>query len=246
MENGMKLFGCPEFGEIRGLAIDNEPWFVGKDIATALGYKDPKDAIKKHVDNEDKKILKGQNAPLENIPNRGISIINESGLYSLILSCKLPNAKKFKRWVTSEVLPEIRKTGGYNGEKKLPQNYMEALECLIEQVKENDELVKQVEEMKPKAEYFDAAVEAGSYMAIRDTAHVLGVKETFLTKFLVDYNYCYRANNKYRTLTPYAKSLQNGYFVAKEKFANKSLKSYYITEKGREALHQRIKKEVMG
>lgn len=95
------------------LTIKNEPWFVGKDVAEKLGYKNTKNALKKHVDIEDKQIIqKGQIATLE-IPNRGLTIINESGLYSLILSNKLPEANKFKRWVTNEVLPSIRKNGAY-------------------------------------------------------------------------------------------------------------------------------------
>ena len=110
----LKVFNNEEFGEIRGFKDENdEPWFVGSDIAKALGYENTKDALKKHVFPEDKRIFqRSQFATLE-IPNRGLTIINESGLYSLILGSKLPSAKKFKRWVTSEVLPSIRKTGHY-------------------------------------------------------------------------------------------------------------------------------------
>lgn len=109
----LQIFKNNEFGEIRVLEINNEPWFVGKDVAEILGYSNSKDAIKKHVDEEDKQVIqRSQFATLE-IPNRGMTIINESGLYSLILSSKLPNAKKFKRWVTNEVLPSIRKHGAY-------------------------------------------------------------------------------------------------------------------------------------
>lgn len=112
--NELSIFENPEFGSIRTTMIDDEPWFVGKDVATALGYKNSRDAITKHVDDEDKEIIqKSQNATLDFISNRGLTIINESGLYCLILSSKLPSAKKFKRWVTSEVLPAIRKTGTY-------------------------------------------------------------------------------------------------------------------------------------
>ena len=103
------------FGDIRAIEKDWEPWFVGKDVAEALGYSNARDALAKHVDNEDKKILTSQNATLEklSIPNRGLTIINESGLYSLVLSSKLPQAKVFKHWVTAEVLPSIRRHGGY-------------------------------------------------------------------------------------------------------------------------------------
>ena len=103
-------FNKPEFGQVRTVVIDGEPYFVGKDVATALGYADAFGALKKHVDNEDKQNC--QNDSFES--PRGMTVINESGLYSLVLSSKLPTAKKFKRWVTSEVLPTIRKTGSYH------------------------------------------------------------------------------------------------------------------------------------
>lgn len=109
--NELQVFKNQEFGSVRTLVVNSEPWFVGKDVAEVLGYKNTKDALVKHVDSEDKEILKSQNATFENIPNRGMTIINESGLYSLVLSSKLPSAKKFKRWVTSEVLPALRKQG---------------------------------------------------------------------------------------------------------------------------------------
>lgn len=103
----------PEFGNLRTLTIDGEPWFVGKDVAEALGYSNTKKAILDHVDADDKTLIqRSQNVTFE-VPNRGMIIINESGLYSLILSSKLESAKTFKHWVTAEVLPTIRKTGGY-------------------------------------------------------------------------------------------------------------------------------------
>lgn len=114
--NKIQMFSNSEFGSIRMVEINNEPWFVGKDIAEVLGYKDTINALKKHVDNDDK-IMGCQNTTPSITDHLGRSQhptwINESGLYSLILSSKLPNAKKFKRWVTSEVLPSIRKHGAY-------------------------------------------------------------------------------------------------------------------------------------
>lgn len=103
------VFNHPQFGELRTVEIDGEPWFVGKDVAAALGYKDTSDALKKHVESDDKLTR----CFTDSGQNRKMYIINESGLYSLILSSKLPSAKEFKHWVTSEVLPSIRKTGGY-------------------------------------------------------------------------------------------------------------------------------------
>lgn len=113
----IQIFNNPEFGEVRTVSIDGEPWFVGRDIALALGYSNTKDALAKHVDDDDKK-MGSQNATPSIKDSLGRDqypvFINESGLYSLVLSSKLPTAKKFKRWVTSEVLPAIRKHGGYS------------------------------------------------------------------------------------------------------------------------------------
>lgn len=108
--NNISTFRNPAFGSVRAVSINNEPYFVGKDVATILGYKDSSDAIKKHVDNEDKLARRFADSG----QNREMYIINESGLYSLILSSKLPKAKEFKRWVTSEVLPAIRTAGQYS------------------------------------------------------------------------------------------------------------------------------------
>lgn len=130
MTGGLTVFENGEFGRIRTVTIDGEPWFVGKDVATALGYSNHRDALLNHVDDEDRRILqRSEIATLENnlpkevfpvefvsadIPNRGLTIINESGVYALIFGSKLESAKRFKRWVTSEVLPAIRRTGVYS------------------------------------------------------------------------------------------------------------------------------------
>lgn len=108
--NDLAIFENPEFGHIRGLKIEGEPWFVGKDIAAALGYSDTAQAIRKHIDDEDKGVVESTTPG----GKQNITIINESVLYSLMLKSKLPGAKKFKRWVTSEVLPSIRKTWAYS------------------------------------------------------------------------------------------------------------------------------------
>lgn len=111
MNSQLQIFKNNEFGQVRALEINGEPYFVGKDVAEVLGYAEPRSAVSKKVDEEDKGVSKIATPS----GTQEMTIINESGLYSLILSSKLPNAKKFKRWVTSEVLPQIRKTGGYIG-----------------------------------------------------------------------------------------------------------------------------------
>lgn len=110
----LKIFENQEFGQIRTLVIDNEPWFVGKDVAERLGYSNPRDAVIRHVDNDDK----GVSGITTTSGEQHMTIINESGLYSLIFGSNLESAKRFKRWVTSEVLPAIRKTGSYSLDKQ--------------------------------------------------------------------------------------------------------------------------------
>ena len=111
--NEMQIFNSPDFGDIRTTTVDNESWFVGKDIATALGYSNASKAVMAHVDDEDKQFMMLTSSDSQNGNLVKTALINESGLYSLILSSKLPSAKKFKRWVTSDVLPTLRKTGQY-------------------------------------------------------------------------------------------------------------------------------------
>ena len=133
--NKLEIFKNQDFGEIRAILINDEPYFVGKDVAMILGYSRPDHAVNHHVDDEDKLMYQIDTSG----QNRQMLIINESGLYSLILSSKLPNAKKFKRWVTSEVLPEIRKTGSYT---KAPKSFKEALFLAYKQQEKIEELEK--------------------------------------------------------------------------------------------------------
>lgn len=118
--NELKIF---DYGEtpIRVMEIDGAPWWVAKDVCDVLGYSNSRKAVEDHVDDEDVSNVTKRDVSLNDMPNRGLIIINESGLYSLILSSKLPTAKKFKRWVTHEVLPTIRKTGGYNAKGYAPK-----------------------------------------------------------------------------------------------------------------------------
>lgn len=138
--NEIQIFNSPEFGEIRTVIIDGEPWFVGNDVARALGYAKPRNAIATHVDEED--ALK--QGTLTNGGEQSALVINESGLYSLIFGSKLESAKKFKKWVTSEVLPSIRKNGSYG--KQLPKNPMELLELHYEAIRHVDSKVDMLAE----------------------------------------------------------------------------------------------------
>lgn len=139
--NELKVFQNEEFGEVRSLVINDEPWFVGKDVAKALGYENPSKAIRDHVEEEDKKVGVQNVTPYisDNLGRKQYpTFINESGVYSLIFGSKLPTAKKFKHWVTSEVLPTLRKTGKY----EIPKDPMSALKLMFEAQTQTNEKVE--------------------------------------------------------------------------------------------------------
>ena len=164
--NKLQVFNF-ENHKVRSLLLNNEPWFVGKDVAEVLGYERADNAIRNHIDKEDKLMhqisASGQ--------NRNMTIINESGLYSLVLSSKLPSAKKFKRWVTSEVLPALRKTGQYQV-KELSGSELMA-KALIEAQNVLAAKDKVIEEMKPKALFADAVATSHTSILVGELAKIL-------------------------------------------------------------------------
>lgn len=164
--NEVQLFNF-ENHEVRSLLINDEPYFVGKDVADVLGYADTNQAIRKHVDNEDRLTRRFDGTG----QSRDMTIINESGLYSLVLSSKLPSAKKFKRWVTSEVLPALRKTGQYQV-KELSGSELMA-KALIEAQNVLAAKDKQIEEMKPKALFADAVSASKGSISVGSLAKLL-------------------------------------------------------------------------
>lgn len=167
--NKIKIFENPEFGSIRTLQKDGEPWFVGKDVAAALGYSNPRKAIADHVDEEDKGVTNCYTLG----GNQNMTIINESGLYSLILSSKLPTAKKFKHWVTSEVLPSIRKTGGYiSGQETMSDAGLMAKALLVAQRQINQRDAR-IAEMQPKALFADSVAASKTSILIGELAKIL-------------------------------------------------------------------------
>lgn len=176
-DNGAPMvFRSQEFGDIRTVVVDGEPWLVGKDVATALGYKDTVNALKAHVDEEDKRGGWQITTPSG---VQEMTIINESGLYSLVLSSKLPGAKKFKRWVTAEVLPSIRKHGAYMTaetiEKVLsdPDTIIQLATSLKEERERRKELEAQAQANRPKVLFADAVAGAENAILIRELAKLL-------------------------------------------------------------------------
>ena len=171
--NEIKIFDNPEFGKVRTMEINGEPYFVGKDVAIILGYAKPENAIAKHVDTEDKTLTPIQGGCSTGSQNT--TIINESGLYSLILSSKLPKAKEFKRWVTSEVLPSIRKHGAYAVDELLndPEFAIKTFTALKEERERSKRLSEQIEADKPKVIFADSVSAAKSSILVGDLAKLL-------------------------------------------------------------------------
>lgn len=196
----LQIFNNAEFGSIRTLVINDEPYFAGKDIAEILGYTNPKKAIRDHIDEEDKTLN-------ESFTVNGIKgiLINESGIYSLIFSSKMPNAKKFKRWVTSEVLPIIRKHGVYAVDKLLndPDMLIAALTKLKAESEKTNALMatvavqnQQIVEMKPKASYYDVVLNCKELVAISVIAKDYGWSANRMNQYLHDKGIQYKQCNK--------------------------------------------------
>jgi prophage antirepressor-like protein len=231
------IFNNPEFGNIRTMERDGAPWFVGKDVAEALGYSNSRDAVSTHVDGEDKATV----AFHDGSQNRNMVVINESGLYALVLGSKLPTAKKFKRWVTSEVIPSIRKHGGYiNGQENMTPEELMASALLMAQKTLADRdaristLTVENQIMLPKAEYFDQLVERNTLLNFRETAKALDVPPKKFVSFLLEKKYVYR--DKKGKLLPYEHK-NDGLFEVKESVNEKTNWSgaqTLITPKGRE------------
>ncbi|MGC4429340.1 BRO family protein [Streptococcus suis] len=246
MNMELQIFKNEQFGEVQLVELNNEPWFVGKEIAEILGYQNPSKALKDHVDEEDKL----NNETLLSLGQRGGWIINESGLYSLILKSKLPQAKQFKRWVTSEVLPSIRKHGGYLTDNKLEEALLnpDTLISLATQLKEEREARKQLQVansqlmvdnqiMQPKAQYFDDLVARNLLTSFRDTAKMLKIKEREFINWLLDKKFLYR--DKKGKLVPFANK-NDGLFEIKEtKNESTAWKGTQtlVTPKGRETFN---------
>lgn len=210
----LKIFENQDFGKIRSLMVNNEPFFVGNDIATVLGYKNTRDALSKHIDEEDKI---SDVAIYDGSQNRNMTIINESGLYSLILSSKLESAKKFKRWVTSEVLPSIRKNGMYATDELLdnPDLAIKVFEQLKQEREEKKKLQLEntqqkqiIGELKPKADYTDKILQNKGLVTITAIAKDYGMSGEEMNKKLHDLGVQFKQSGQWLLYKEYH---NNGY-----------------------------------
>ncbi len=226
MNKNLQVFENNEFGEIRALVIDNEPWLVGKDVAEILGYSNPSKAVIMHVDEDDRTKEMIPHSQNGNMVKTQTTLINESGLYSLILSSKLPSAKKFKRWVTSEVLPSIRKHGIYATPKTIedmlndPDTMIKTLQALKKEREEKQKLQQQIERDKPKVLFADAVSTSKSSILVGELAKILkqngvDIGQNRLFKWLRQNGYLIsRKGTDYNMPTQYSMNL--GLFEVKE------------------------------
>ena len=265
--NELKIFENKEFGKVRMVLIDDTPYFVGKDVAEILGYKNPNEAIQDHVDNDDKFLRSTRGSEMlklfstvKNIQDKfgrqDNWFINESGIYSLVFGSKLPIAKKFKRWVTSEVLPSIRKNGVYSLE--IPKTLPEALRAYADEVEKNAELAKQnyklehevvhlnetINEMKPKADYVDRILSCKKLMPVTLIAKDYGYSGKMFNKILHDNGVQYKVGKQW---VLYSKYQGCGYTHRKQYPEITNSKGEFVsnmewTQKGRLFLYNFLKK----
>lgn len=205
-ENEIILFKHEEFGEIRTLNIDGEPWFVGKDIAEKLGYVEAAKAIRTHVDTEDKGVS------VLDTPGgqQKFTTINESGLYSLILSSKLPSAKKFKHWVTAEVLPSLRKHGAYFTAETLhktmsdPRELAKLLTALADEQEKRRKLEEENAFLSVKANYYDRILHSKNSVPVTQIAKDYGMTAIAFNRMLHEYGIQYPIRNSWILYAEYA------------------------------------------
>lgn len=247
----LQVFNNSEFGSVRTTVIDGEPFFVGKDVAEILGYRDTSDALKRHVDEEDKLTR----CFADSGQNREMYIVNESGLYSLILRSRLPKAMQFKRWVTSEVLPSIRKYGIYAMEDLLenPDFAIAAFTRLKEERKKREALEftaavqkQQIAELKPKACYYDVVLKCKDIIPIRVIAKDYGKSAQWMNNYLHTLGVQFKQSNIWLLYQGYA---NKGYTKSQthtyEDFngISHSKVHTYWTQKGRLFIYDLLKGE---
>lgn len=255
--NELQIFENEKFGKVRTLSIESKPYFVGKDVATILGYSNPNEALQDHVDEEDKLNSKTLSSFILDLGQRGGWLINESGLYSLILSSKLPNAKKFKRWVTDEVLPSIHKHGAYMTPQTLEQAFLnpDALMKIAITLKEEQEKRKVLElenaqqkqiiaEYTPKASYYDLVLQTKDALPISQIAKDYGKSAKWMNKLLYNLGVQYQQGNIWLLYQKYA---EQGFTNSKthtyqdENGGQHSKLHTYWTQKGRLFIYDLLK-----
>lgn len=227
----LQIFENAEFGQVRTVTIDNEPWFVGKDVATALGYSNSRKALADHVQEDDKGVTKCDTLG----GKQDLTIINESGLYALIFGSKLESAKRFKHWVTSDVLPSIRKHGVYAVDELInnPEMAIKAFTALKEEREKNKVLIADNQRMKPKEIFADAVASSKTSILIGDLAKILkqnGIETGQKRLFEQLRQEGYLMKSGVSKNMPTQKSMEKGLFEVKETTINNPDGSIRVTK----------------
>ena len=247
--NNLKVFENSDFGQVRTVLIDDEPYFIGKDVAKILGYKNQRDALSKHVDAHDKGVAKCDT--LGGVQD--LTIINESGLYSLILSSKMPRAREFKHWVTSEILPSIRRHGLYAVDEVLanPDMLINALTALKEERANRERLEEvnavqqqQIAELQPKASYYDVVLNCKDALSMSVIAKDYGWSARKMNQFLHEKGVQYKQGNTWLLYQRYAEkgytSTRTNTHLGKDGDVHTSVHTYW-TQKGRLFIYDLLK-----
>lgn len=248
--NNLQIFKNQDFGEVRTVTINGEPYFVGKDVALILGYKGPPDALKRHVDEDDKLTR----CFTDSGQKREMYVINESGLHSLILSSKLPRAKQFNHWVTSDVLPAIRKYGAYATEELIanPDLAIAAFKALKEEREQNRKLeqkvavqTQQISEMAPKVSYYDVVLNCKDLVSMSVIAKDYGWSASRMNKYLHEKGIQFRQGDIWLLYQKYA---EKGYTSTKtHSYLNDdgphTKVHTYWTQKGRLFIYSLLKED---
>ena len=249
MKTEIQIFKNEQFGEIRTMVDEKgEPWFVGKDVARRLGYINHRKALRDHVDEEDRK----DGVTIRDSIGRDqeVTFINESGLYSLVLSSKLPQAKAFKRWVTAEVLPQIRKTGGYiplkdqEGRELTDLEIMcRAMEIMKKSIEQKEQLIA---DLQPKADYVDEVLDSVDCLTMTQVAKGLGMTVHDLTTRLLQDSIIYEQSGQYMLYAPFARRglAATRTHTHRDLFGTVHTHTYLVwTEKGKKFIHEIISKK---
>ena len=244
MENMIETFRSKQFGDVRITLINGEPWFVAVDVCKALDIVNARDAVKRLDDDEKNTVVLTDGIPGN--PNK--TIVNEYGLYALVLSSRKPEAKAFKRWITHEVLPIIRKTGGYMTDTLIqriqndPAVIYEFADALLAERKRTMALSQELERAKPKADYFDAFVNPDDCTNIRTTAKELNIPERQFVKFLLTEKFLFRSRSG--QLLPYNKPSNKGLFIVRDYITYSFVSSQtFFTPKGKDTIRLKYLKK---
>ena len=244
MENMIETFRSKQFGDVRITLINGEPWFVAVDVCKALDIVNARDAVKRLDDDEKNTVVLTDGIPGN--PNK--TIVNEYGLYALVLSSRKPEAKAFKRWITHEVLPIIRKTGGYMTDTLIqriqndPAVIYEFADALLAERKRAMALSQELDRAKPKADYFDAFVNPDDCTNIRTTAKELNIPERQFVKFLLTEKFLFRSRSG--QLLPYNKPSNKGLFIVRDYITYSFVSSQtFFTPKGKDTIRLKYLKK---